>query len=542
MTEFSFKGKKQLYSHHLAVPCKELKTDGAKSLTEKPSLDDNLIVHGDNLAALRALLPFYAGRVNCIYIDPPYNTGNESWCYNDNVSHPALTEWLGEEVGADDMERHDKWCAMMWPRLHLLKELLAEDGVIFISIDDNEQHRLRMLMDEIFGEENFVAQIIWRKKSGGGQDSEYLAKEHDYILTYRKSDEFVMKSRTTALNEKEFNQTKDGRLCKFLKLEKWGSGAYKTDRPTMFYPIKDPAGNDFFPKAPDGKDGRWRRSPNNLDKPYIHWAKDRSGRLIPFEVIYLDEQKPYKTMKDRTIFYELATTTDAANEQKVIFGEKVFDNSKPTGVIYRLIELTTSPDAIILDSFAGLGTTAQAVLALNKEDGGNRKFILVECEDYADKKTAERVRHVIKGVPQARDEALRRGLGGSFTYCTLGADISTRNLLKGKKYPDWDALARHVFFLGTGEQLSKTPTKNAHGFVGKSGRDGPCVYLLYEPSDDFLKSSESAFNEAHRAAIHKHSRGQQAIVYGVVCYTSLSRLKREYNITFVPLPWALLGS
>ena len=187
MTEFSFKGKEILYSHHLAVPCKELKADGAKSRADKPSLDDNLIVHGDNLAALRALLPFYAGRVNCIYIDPPYNTGNEGWCYNDNVSHPALREWLGKEVGTDDMERHDKWCAMMWPRLHLLKELLAEDGVIFISIDDNEQHRLRMLMDEIFGEGNFIANIIWQKKYAPSNDAKYFSDNHDFVLCYAKN-------------------------------------------------------------------------------------------------------------------------------------------------------------------------------------------------------------------------------------------------------------------------------------------------------------------------------------------------------------------
>ena len=169
MPTLEFKGKPIIYAHHLTTPVRTLEVDGKKSLPpkgKKPSLDDNLIIHGDNLHALKALMPRYAGKVNCIYIDPPYNTGNEKWIYNDNVNSPMMKEWLKGKspVDGEDLERHDKWLCMMWPRLQLLRELLAEDGVIFISIDDNEQHRLRMMMDEIFGEENFVENFIWIKK------------------------------------------------------------------------------------------------------------------------------------------------------------------------------------------------------------------------------------------------------------------------------------------------------------------------------------------------------------------------------------------
>ena len=168
MPTLDFKGKQFIYSHHLTVPFRTLEIDGDKSLTEEnpPSLDDNLIVHGDNLHALKALLPMYAGKIKCIYIDPPYNTGNENWVYNDNVNNPLMQAWFEKHspIDVEDLERHDKSLCMMWPRLHLLRELLAEDGIIFISIDDNEQHRLRMLMDEVFGEENFVAHIVWRKR------------------------------------------------------------------------------------------------------------------------------------------------------------------------------------------------------------------------------------------------------------------------------------------------------------------------------------------------------------------------------------------
>ena len=164
MPSLDFKGKQFVYTHHLTVPFRELVVDAKKSLPAKgkPSMDDNLIIHGDNLHALKALLPRYAGKVKCIYIDPPYNTGNEGWCYNDNVRSPLMKEWVerGNPVEREDMERHDKWLSMMWPRLSLLRELLSDDGAIFISIDDNEQHHLRDLMDEIFGADNFVANIV----------------------------------------------------------------------------------------------------------------------------------------------------------------------------------------------------------------------------------------------------------------------------------------------------------------------------------------------------------------------------------------------
>lgn len=169
MPTLEFKGKQFVYSHHLSVPFRELKVVADKSLPvpgQKPSLDDNLIIHGDNLEALKALLPTHAGKIDCIFIDPPYNTGNEGWCYNDNVRSPLMQEWLkkaANPVDKEDLERHDKWLCMMWPRLNLLRELLSDQGSIWITLDDNEIHRFRMMLDEVFGEENFVATSIWHK-------------------------------------------------------------------------------------------------------------------------------------------------------------------------------------------------------------------------------------------------------------------------------------------------------------------------------------------------------------------------------------------
>ena len=228
MPTLEFKGKSHIYAHHLTVPYRPLQVDEPRSMlpggqSNVPLTDQNLIIHGDNLQALKALLPHYAGRVKCIYIDPPYNTGKEGWVYNDRVNSPLMQDWFKKNspVDGEDLERHDKWLCMMWPRLHLLKELLAEDGAIFVSIDDNEVHHLRMLMDEIFGEENFIANVVWRKKVGGGQDSEYLAQEHDYVLSYRKNESFKMNFRTIVIDPNEFKKVKNGRKCKFIKLEKW---------------------------------------------------------------------------------------------------------------------------------------------------------------------------------------------------------------------------------------------------------------------------------------------------------------------------------
>src|ERR1039457_6326146 len=189
MPTLEFKGKSFVYTHHLSVPFRELVIDTKKSLPAsgaKPSLEDNLIIHGDNLHALKALLPVYAGKVDCIYIDPPYNTGNERWCYNDNVRSPLMREWIkksGNPVEKEDLERHDKWLCMMYPRLRLLRELLAEDGAIFISIDDNEFQNLRAVMDEVFGERNFVATVIWEKRSSR-ENRRVFSFNHDYIVLF----------------------------------------------------------------------------------------------------------------------------------------------------------------------------------------------------------------------------------------------------------------------------------------------------------------------------------------------------------------------
>ncbi|HFQ91733.1 MAG TPA: site-specific DNA-methyltransferase, partial [Chromatiales bacterium] len=241
MTELVFKGKEFVYNHHLAVPTRPLEPRPEKSVGDV-SLDGNLIIHGDNLHALKALLPHYAGKVDCVFIDPPYNTGNEGWVYNDNVNAPMIKEWLGKEVGLEDGLRHDKWCAMMWPRLRLLHELLAETGSFWMTLDDNEVHRARMMLDEIFGEENFVATICWKKKTNGNNVG-LIPPVHDYVIVYAKRK-----------NSVSFNMIDEhGDISKFSNPDNDPRGPWKTqdlsaNHKGPYFPIVNPeTGEEHYP-------------------------------------------------------------------------------------------------------------------------------------------------------------------------------------------------------------------------------------------------------------------------------------------------------
>ncbi|MFZ4762797.1 MAG: site-specific DNA-methyltransferase, partial [Alphaproteobacteria bacterium] len=384
MPTLEFKGKQFVYAHHLTVPFRQLNVVDKKSAPAKgakPSLEDNLIIHGDNLHALKALLPQYAGRIKCIYIDPPYNTGNEGWCYNDKVNSPLMKEWLKKSanpVDKEDLERHDKWLSMMWPRLQLLRELLADDGVIFISIDDIEVHRLRAIMDELFGENSYVGAFIWRKKEGGGQTDDYFVTEHENILVFAKTHAFKWLDEVVENGVLSFNKEDADGKYKAVKLAKWGNAAKREDRPKQYFSIIAPDGSKVFPKAPDGTDGRWRvgarRMEITVENNLVHWER-KNDEWIPYEKIYYTEGE-VKVIKERSIIFDLVNTGDATKVLTQLFGKKdVFQNPKPYELVRFLLTYATDKDSIILDSFAGSGTTAHAVLALNKEDGGNRKFI-----------------------------------------------------------------------------------------------------------------------------------------------------------------------
>lgn len=498
MTTLNFKGKSVIRTYHLTVPFRQLTPDPKKSLTKSPSLRDNLIVHGDNLLALKSLLPSFSGKVKCIYIDPPYNTGNEKWVYNDNVNSPMHQEWLKKVVDREDLTRHEKWLCMMWPRLVLLRELLAEDGAIFISIDDNEVHHLRAIMDEIFGEENFVVQIVWQSRQSIQNDTD-ISENHEYLICYAKN------RRQTDRRLKESNIKKWYSMAGFvaypmpLDKNKFSNpdndprGIWKADpfdapniRENLTYKIVNPnTGEVYLP--PEGR--CWRTEEKNykelLADNRILFGK--SGDSRPQLKVFYEEKKFFGEVENTWFDGDThGTATHATKELQDIFQKQiVFDTPKPTQVLLSVLRLSTQKDSIILDSFAGSGTTAHAVLKLNAEDNGNRKFILVEQEEYADKVTAERVRRVIKGVKKSKNENLRNGFGGTFTYYTLGDMLVEENLLKGKKMPAYKDLARYVFFTATGEQLDDAQVDEKHFYLGESRNYQ--VYLLYKPDMEFLK-------------------------------------------------------
>lgn len=424
MPTLNWIGKEKVINHHQDVPYKILEpqygfTDGVEQ--SEPNNSGNKIIHGDNLEALKSLLPEYEGKIKCIYIDPPYNTGNESWVYNDNVNHPKIKKWLGEVVGKDgeDLTRHDKWLCMMYPRLKLLHKLLAKDGAIFISIDDNEHSHLKLLCDEIFGPANFINNIIWQKKFSPQNDARYFSDNHDFVICYSKNKDSWNRNlllRTETQNSRYKNLDNDARGV-------WTSGdvSVKTYSASNDYPITTPSGRVVNPPA----GYCWRFSNEKFSELISEnriWFGANGDNVPRFKRFLTDVQQGIVPL---TIWMheEVGHNQSAKQDLKRIFDESSvpFETPKTTQLIEKIIQIASNENDIILDSFAGSGTTAHAVLNLNKQGGGNRKFILIEMEDYANTITAERVKRVIKGYGE--DKKAIAGTGGSFNYYELGEPL-----------------------------------------------------------------------------------------------------------------------
>ncbi len=559
MAKLHFEGKQHIYAHHMTVPVRALVPVAAKSVAlpgaasaggGAPPPDGNLIIHGDNLLALKSLLPRYEGRVNCIYIDPPYNTGNEGWVYNDKVNSPLMRGWLAENgpVDGEDLLRHDKWLCMMWPRIHLLHALLADDGVIFVSIDDNEQHHLRMLMDEIFGEENFVADIVWQHRHGRSNNAKLISNQREHIIFYRKSDALsrIRTVRDEQLNETYSNPDDDPRGA-------WASSSYvnpatKEQRPNLVYSVLNPRTNAMV----DHPTHAWKYSravhEEHVKDDRLWWGTNGDMRY-PRLKNFLSESNAKGIVPVDLLLADVAGTTDEGTRelQTAFQSSNVdFNNPKPTKLIRKLIAISegnSGKDSLVLDSFAGSGTTAEAVLALNKEDGGNRRFILVECEGYADTITAERVRRVIRGAPQARTR-LRDGLGGEFTYCRLGGPIDVEAMLTAGPLPSYSSLAAWLLFIATGRSAGEgsLEARNDNGLFHSTEETD--YYLLYEPDIEWLEGEDGMLrlSRAQRiqdACLAGREAGQarrKAVVFGVGRYIKQDDLT-PMGITFCQIPY-----
>jgi DNA modification methylase len=501
MPFISFKGKSAVETYHHSVPHHTLEFDTAQSVLpngDAPALDGDLIIEGDNLLALKALLPTHAGKVKCIYIDPPYNTGNEAWVYNDNLTQPQFKEWIGEVVGkeGDDACRHDKWLCMMYPRLQLLKELLRDDGAIFISIDDNEVAHLRMLMDEVFGEENFVATVIWQKMFSPKNTARLFSVDHDYVVVYARNITNWVPNREERGEEQDTrykNPDNDPR-------GPWTSGdlSARNYYSLGVYPITCPSGR-VIPGPPKGT--YWRVSPEGFqtldEDARIWWGKD--GDNVPRLKRFLSEVQAGLVPQTIWPYSDVGHTQEAKKELVAVVAEdrSVFMTPKPTRLIRRILQLATEPGDLILDSFAGSGTTAHAVLAMNAEDGGDRRFILVQqpydtkdnekdelniCQNV----TAERVRRVINGYSYSNGKGKQvdvEGLGGSFTY----ARVSEKPMLGpykdlGDVPPAYEDLAKYVYYTETSHQWDPDAAVRETGFIGAHA--GASYYLLYAPGSE----------------------------------------------------------
>ena len=403
MPIIQFKGKTAIESYHRVVPHHTLEIDAKLSLAKKPGLDGNLIIEGDNLVALKSLLPTHAGRIKCVYIDPPYNTGNEGWVYNDNLTQPQFKEWIGQVVGkeGEDATRHDKWCCMMYPRLQLLKELLRDDGAIFVSIDDNEGHHLRMLMDEIFGEENFVTLVTWKTRNTDNRLKSMMSVDHEHVVIYAMNRAPL---RGRLIDRSDFDNPDNDPRGPYVTDPLTGK-ATAEERPNLHHTITNVTTGDKYP--PDPARG-WITDKKGMDRliaeGFIWWPPNpRSGK--PRKKRFLSQTS--ERMPASSFWADLKGQSGADEVDKIL-GERLFAFPKSIEFVRRVLELGAGPHDTVLDCTAGSGTTAHAVLELNKEDGGNRKFVLVQqpydakenekekfniCEQI----TAERVRRVIKG-------------------------------------------------------------------------------------------------------------------------------------------------
>jgi DNA modification methylase len=558
-------GKSAVVNHHRKVPYHLLRCD--RELSAGDADAGNLLVQGDNLLALKALLPYYAGKVKCIYIDPPYNTGNEGWIYNDNVNSPEIRQWLRQTVGkeGEDLSRHDKWLCMMYPRLALLRDFLTQDGAILASIDDNELPRLRLVMEELFGPQNSIATLVWEKGKKG--DAKFVSVTHEYIVAFAK-DKGCLLDRGVRWRRRKPGV--DGVLAKYQEIRDRLAADHEAIRRELMawyrsLPRGDPRKShkhyncsderglyfpDNFHGPDDGRESRprydivhpatgrpcakpstgWRweeertRAALAENPPRIHFGPDET--TIPCRKSYLVEvdEEPFQS-----VFYTDGRAATLQVERLV--GKGAFAFPKDEKVIADLIALVSDRDSVVLDSFAGSGTTAHAVLTQNNADSGSRRFILVEvdesiCRDV----TAQRIRKAIGGYGDTP------GLGGGFRYCKLGPALfdEAGNIGSEVRFSD---LAAHVFFTETGSPIPKradgrTPLLGVH--------QGRAVYLLFNGVlGDRRPAGGNVLTHEVAQALPAHPDGKgPRVVYGEACRLGPKSLAR-YGVTFRQIPFEL---
>ena len=574
-------GKSKVINHHQEVPFRVLERKYSFDENGQHNEDngsENMIIRGDNLEALKALLPRYEGRVKCIYIDPPYNTGNEGWVYNDNVNAPRIREWLHKTVGkeGEDLTRHDKWLCMMYPRLKLLQKLLADDGVIFISIDDNELYNLKMICDEIFGANCFVSDISWQRTYSKRNDSKGIPVEVEHVLTYSKLALWQPKRLPRTIDMDELYNSQDGDPREWSSVTISAPGAathqgmvYAIQHPITGELLYPPAGrcwsfgqaqmlecmnewtsyelrriNDYAKRCElcgsergvssdvcgimlkkpleEAKSEALCRYEQGISKekpwPLLYFTGKGKGGLRRKQ--YLDSSAG-KVATNLWLHTDTGHTGEAANELAGIFnGRSPFDTPKPTRLIERILQIASDSDSIILDSFAGSGTTAHAALNMNKADGGHRKFILVEMMDYADSITAERVKRVIKGYGDGKNAV--EGTGGNFSFYDLGEPLLVGDCLN--EAVAMEKIREYIWFMETKQPYAPPSGGNPY-YLGKHNSTG--YYFYYEPQ------RVTVLDYAFLSTITEKADG--TVIYADRCSISEDKLAKM-GVTFKKIP------
>lgn len=527
MPTLNWIGKEAVVNHDKEVPFRLLRKVKSSSVGDN---SQNLVIHGDNLEALKALMPYYTGKIKCIYIDPPYNTGNEGWKYNDKVNSPKIKRWLGEVVGreSEDLCRHDKWLCMMYPRLKLLKDLLNDNGVIFVSIDDNEQGHLKLLLDEIFGENNFIGQITI-VGNPRGRDYGGIARMHDYVLVYSKiADGAELNNLNDPNKEFPYKDKKSG--FEIRELRNRNIAFHIGNRPNLYYPFyvnpKNVDENGFYEISLEKHSGWVEVCPKESQgyKTVWRWGKPRSLEFLNTEILakkmkdggYQIIEKYRETSRmARSVWWDKDDNTEKGTlEVKGLFDGKVFDFPKPMEMIRKMIEMGTNKDDLILDSFAGSGTTGHAVLDLNKEDGGNRKFILVEMEDKIAKDiTAERVKRAIK----------KYDYQDGFEYCELDKPLFDEQG-QIEETCEFNQFATYIYFTETQTNIDKN--KIEKNFIGEHSDTE--FYLIYKEKD------KNILTKSFLSKLRKTEN--KKIVYADKNYLDEDVLLK-YNIVFKQIPY-----
>lgn len=527
MPTLNWIGKGKVINHHNEVPYRVLERKYSYGNSEKTNEDndsENMIIHGDNLEALKSLLPKYEGKIKCIYIDPPYNTGEEGWIYNDNLNDPKIKKWLGQVVGkeGEDLSRHDKWLCMMYPRIKLLCKLLTDNGVIFISIDDNEYSNLKLLCDEILGCRNFVTTFIWEKRLNR-ENRKVVSSRHDYILCYTKNKiEDRRPLRQLSMSGEALNR--------YSNPDNDPRGPWKSDPATaqaghatqgQFYNLIVPSGKEH--KLPAGR--CWLYTEEKMMEEIAAgriWL-GQDGNNTPRKKTYLYDKD--RGLTPETIWFasDVSTNERAKNELKVIFPEAIpFTTPKPHELIELIMQLCTEENDIVLDSFAGSGTTAHAVLNMNKADGGNRKFILIEMMDYAESITAERVRRVIDGYGEGNKKV--DGTGGNFSFYELGERLLLEN---GDLNPSADVkrIRDYIWYMETKTGYEERVADDNAYFL--STYNDVAYYFYYE------KEMVTTLDRQFLATVKTKADGY--VIYADMCALS-DELLQKYNISFKKIP------